>query len=95
MSLTVSQKGYRVHTNITVGESAGAIVAENGNRKSLIIQNQGSVTVFIGPFGVDTSGSARGYALVAGASFTDDASRQEWWAIASSSTAILHIVEVH
>lgn len=97
MSFTsvTSRKGSPTRTNVTVQSSgSGLVVAANGNRKSLLFQNQGSVTIFLGGPDVAISGASRGYALFAGASFTDDATATEWWAIAASSTAILHVEEV-
>lgn len=92
--LTVARKGKRTHTNVTIPNTQAAIVVDNVNRKSLIIQNQGSETVFLGKQGVAISGANRGYALAAGTSFTDDASDEAWWAISTSTNNILHVVEV-
>jgi len=92
---TTPRKGTAVRTNVTVESSgSGVLVSGNPNRKSIIFQNQGSVTVFLGGLDVAVSGASRGYALFAGASFTDDATDKEWWGIAASSTAIVHILEV-
>lgn len=88
------RKGKRVHTNVTVDTNAQAVVAANNSRKSVIFQNQGDVTVFLGKLDVSQTGATRGYALFKGLSFTDDSSDEEWWAIAASGSAIVHIVEV-
>jgi hypothetical protein len=92
--INVSAKGRRTHTNITVDTNAAALLVDNPNRKSLILQNQGSVTVFLGKLGVSQTGATRGYAMAAGTSFTDDASFEAWYAIAASGSAIVHIIEV-
>lgn len=94
-TIGVNQKGHRTTTNVTV-QSSGAtqLLSAAPHRKSAMLQNQGSVTVFIGGGDVAISGPSRGYALFAGASFTDDATADEWWAIAASSTAIVNVMEV-
>jgi hypothetical protein len=91
---STSIKGTATRTNVSVTGSRAAIAVLNGNRKSLMIQNQGTDTVFLGGSDVATSGAGRGYALFAGATFTDDATNTEWWAVANSGTQILHIEEV-
>ncbi len=93
-SLTVSVKGTPTRTNVTTTTSRAQIVTANANRKSVLFQNQGSVTIFLGGPDVDITGASRGYALFAGTTFTDDATLSEWWAIAASDTAILHIEQV-
>jgi hypothetical protein len=92
--LTVSAKGHRVHTNFTLTTSPAALTTGSANRKSVIFQNQGAAIAYIGPFGVSSSGAARGYALAGGASFTDDASGEEWWGVTDSGTTSLHVIEV-
>lgn len=89
-----SVKGNRTHTNVTVTTTAALLVAANGNRKSVTIQNQGSVTVYLGKEDVTTTGATRGFALLADHTFTDNASNGLWWAVAASSTAVVHVIEV-
>ena len=56
--------------NVTVGNTATLIVAANTARLSLVIQNNGSVTVYIGP---DASVStSNGVAILANGSFQED-----------------------
>lgn len=92
-NLIVPRKGSRIHTNVTVNGSPILILSANRHRKTAIIQNQGSGTVFLGPLGVATSGASRGFALFAGATFTDNGSDQDWYAI-GSGTDIVHVCEV-
>lgn len=94
--LTTSKKGVLTTSNVSVETGATIrLIAANGNRKSLILQNQGSGTVFIGATStVAISGTARGYALFTGASFTDDATAGEWWAISGTGTNIVNVQEV-
>lgn len=87
------RKGKRAASNVTVGGSPILLCADNNSRKSVIFQNQGSGTVFLGHDDVATSGSTRGYALFTGASFTDDASDEAWYAIGTGSD-IVHVEEV-
>ena len=42
-------KGHRTHSAVTPGTTPTLLAAANPNRKSLTLQNQGNVTVFIGP----------------------------------------------
>jgi len=95
------RKGTPTATNVTVGASepillveAAGLIGPEASRKSVMFQNQGAVTVFIGGEAVATSGANRGYALFAGASFTDNSTATAWYGIAASSTAIVHVIEV-
>jgi hypothetical protein len=89
------RKGGRTQTNVTVAaDQPYLLIGAASTRKSVVFQNQGSVTVFIGPSTVAISGATRGYALFAGASFTDDASDQDWWGIAASTSAIVNVIQV-
>lgn len=95
MDIVTPRKGKRTGTNISVGSSSAVQIAQNNNsRKSLIIQNQGSQTVYIGDSTVTNSGATRGYALFSGNTFTDNASDEEWWAVGASSTNNLYVLEV-
>ena len=95
--LVTPRKGKPTVTNTNVGSSVVVqIAAVNPSRKSITIQNQGAVTVFIG-FGnpnVATSGANTGYALFTGTTVTDDATDQAIYALAASSTALLNVTEV-
>ncbi len=92
-SLVTPRKGIPTRTNTTV--SALIQLAEaNQNRKSILFQNQGAVTVFLGGPAVAISGANRGYALFAGATFVDNATDTEWWAIPASGSPIVHVEEV-
>ncbi len=93
MVTATPRKGRRAHSNVVAGTSAVLLVSANSNRKTLTLQNQSSITVYIGPANVTTSGSACGYALYQGQTFTDNGSDQEWWGIASNS-ANINIIEV-
>lgn len=94
LSLVVPKKGTRTHTNVTVDTSADLIVAANGNRKSVVIQNNGAVTVYLGKSNVAASSTNQGYALAAGQTFVDNASTEAWHGITASSSATLHVIEV-
>lgn len=94
ISLVSPTKGTRTHSSVTATTDAGLLVAASAHRKTVLIQNQGSVTVYLGKSTVTTSGSTRGYALFAGSTFVDNASTEAWYVIAASSTAIIHVLEV-
>lgn len=88
-------KGVPVHSNVSVDDSAAVkIVSANRNRKSLVIQNTGGQTVYIGDSSVTNSDEGRGYAVFAGTTFVDNATDTEWWAVAASSTNVLHVIEI-
>ena len=61
----------------------------------MTIQNQGGGTVFLGiDDTVTDSGATRGYALFTGQTFTDDATNGAWWAISTSGSNIVNLMEV-
>lgn len=93
-ALVVPRKGVRINSNVSVGTSATQLAFQNKNRKTISLQNNGAVTVFIGDSTVANTGAARGYSLFAGATFTDNASDGEWWAIGASGTSIVNVLEV-
>jgi hypothetical protein len=93
--LVIPAKGTRVTTNVNVsGGSPTLLVAANPNRKTLVIQNQGSVTVFLGDANVGTTGADTGFALFAGTAFVDNASTTAWYAVPASSNANINLLEV-
>ena len=96
-SLVTPRKGMPTTTNYNVGASTPVQIAKaNTNRKSITIQNQGAVTVFIGfnnP-NVSSSGANTGYALFTGTTVTDTITDQAIYALAASSTAVLNVTEV-
>jgi hypothetical protein len=58
------------YSSVTVGNTATLLVAANTARLSLVIENNGSVTVYLGP---DTSvSSSNGIPLLADGSFQED-----------------------
>lgn len=104
--LVVPKKGVPIQSSVTVGSStpillttvsdSGGVPGVNKNRKSVVFQNQGAVTVFLGfnnP-NVAISGTNTGYALFAGQTYTDNATDQPVYALAASSTAIVNVTEV-
>lgn len=95
ISLVSPLKGKRIVSNVAVsGSSPTLLVAANPSRKTLAIQNQGAVTVYIGDSTVTTSGATTGYALAAGTTFVDNASSSAWYAVPASSTAQIYCLEV-
>lgn len=92
-NIIVSRKGTQTPSNYTITTAAAMVAAKNGNRKSITFQNQGSGTIYLGTDVVTSSGPNRGYALFAGATFTDNATDGEWWAVGTGSD-VLHVIEV-
>lgn len=93
-SIVTPRKGARRASVVTAGSGPALLAAADRNRKSLTMQNQGSVTVYLGGPAVASSGADRGYALFAGATLTDNASDDAWYALAASDTAIVHVIAV-
>ena len=56
--------------NVTVGNTATLIVAANSARLSLVIQNNGSATVYLGPSA--SVSASNGIPLLTGGSFQED-----------------------
>jgi hypothetical protein len=94
IALVSPKLGTRRQAVVTVTTTAVQLAAANPNRKSVIFQNQGSTTAFIGPATVTASGATQGFALAGGASFTDNASGEPWYAIAASGSAPVLAIEV-
>jgi hypothetical protein len=93
--MTEVRKGTRTVTSVSVGTGSAVQLAKlNTNRKSLLVQNQGAQNIFIGPSTVTISGPTTGYLVAAGTTFTDNASADELWALSSSGTQIVSVVEV-
>lgn len=82
--------GSKAITTAAPSTSAGVVLAANNSRLSCLIQNVGSVTVYLGVSGVTTSGLR----LLAGAELSDDSSRDAWYAITAAGTGALVIAEV-
>jgi hypothetical protein len=83
--------GTKAITTAAPTGSAASVLAANANRLRALIQNTGSVNVFLGVSGVTSS---TGLLLVPGASLEDDASNDAWFAITASGTGALVILEV-
>lgn len=89
-----SSGGHRAHAIVAVGDVAVRLLAASGQGRARTFQNQGSVTVFIGPSTVTASGPTAGYALFAGETFSDNASNEPWFGITASGSAPVHVIEV-
>lgn len=83
--------GSKTFSDPAPTSSASQIVAADVTRKSVFIQNVGSVDVYLGASGVTTS---TGILLAAGASCTDRESTDAWYAVTASGTADLRVMVV-
>ena len=92
-SLVVPRKGARAHTSLAIPTAVTLLVQANPNRKSITFQNQGSDTVFLGASTVTSGGATRGYALFAGASFTDNASGQRTRSVDQAGFTINYVYD--
>lgn len=71
--------------------SAAVVLSANALRTSCLIQNVGTVDVYLGKDNTVTT--TNGIKLAAGASLADDASVDAWWGITASGTADLRVLE--
>lgn len=84
-------KGATAFTDPACDTSADLLLAANSSRKAAIIQNVGTVDVYVGPSGVTTTS---GLHLEPGASLTDTSSTSAWYGITASGTGDLRVCEV-
>ena len=80
---------------VSVGVGATLVLAANNLRKSALIVNAeatGGQTVYLGKSGVTT---ASGIPLSPGASLTDNASTDAWYAIAGATADVRVLETVH
>lgn len=87
----LGETGSKTFTDPAPTNVASSVLAANTSRKSALIQNVGSVTVFLGASGVTTS---TGLQLDPGASLEDNTSTDAWYGITASGTGDLRICEV-
>ena len=85
-------KGTKTFTDPAPTNTAAVALAANSSRITAVIQNVGTVDVYIGKDNTVTT--TNGLLLAAGASLTDDSSTDAWWGITASGTADLRILEV-
>jgi len=72
--------------------AAAAVLAANADRERALIYNNGSQTVYLGKDNTVTT--ANGFPLLPGSAIEDDRTADAWWAIVSSGTGDLRILEV-
>jgi len=72
--------------------SAASVLAANTDRKTAVIFNNGSVTVYLGKDG--TVSTANGLPLAPGSTLEDTDTQDAWFGITASGTGDLRIVEV-
>jgi hypothetical protein len=85
------RKGTKTVTAIAPTGAADPVLAANTSRISALIQNVGSVNVYLGKDNTVTSST--GILLIAGASMEDTESTDAWWAIVASGTGDLRVIE--
>jgi hypothetical protein len=86
------RRGSKTFTTAAPTTSAASVLAANSSRVVAIVQNVGSVDVYVGKDGTVTT--SNGLLLSAGSTLVDDASTDAWYGITGSGTAALRIVEV-
>jgi hypothetical protein len=92
-NVTEHRLGSRVASNVTVSGSPTLLASQNLNRKSLVLQNNGSTNVYIGNSTVSASGANQGLTLAAGALFTDTSSSDSWFGVTGGATSTVHVEE--
>jgi len=89
---TNNVRGSKVFSTAAPTASAAQCLAANASRKTAVIYNNGSQTVYLGGSGSVTT--SNGLPLLVGASVEDDTSVDAWFAVTASGTGDLRIVEV-
>lgn len=95
MDINLSQKAEVGSATYSIARkqpttAAMLLASANSSRLTLLIQNIGTVDVYLGLAGVATT---TGILLKAGSALTDDISSSAWYAITASGTADLRILE--
>lgn len=85
-------KGTKTFSTAAPTNAAASILAANASRKTALIVNAGSVTVYLGKDNTVTT--SNGIPLAVGAAIEDDRSTDAWYGITASSTGDLRILEV-
>jgi hypothetical protein len=85
--------GSRTSANVSVGGSPTLLASQNLNRKSLVLQNNGSTNVYIGDSSVTASGPSQGLVLAAGQTFSDTTSSGAWFAVTGGTTSTVLVLE--
>lgn len=75
----------RVHFKKVIATTPVLIVSDSG-RWAVVMQNEGPADLYIGSSGLTT---ANGMLLANAGSFSDNYSRDNWWAVAASSSGTL------
>lgn len=84
--------GSKTFSDPAPTSTAASVLAANTSRKSCIIQNVGTVDVYLGKDNTVTT--TNGLLLAAGQWITDETSTDAWWGITASGTADLRVCEV-
>lgn len=84
--------GTKQFSQIAPDGTATLVVATNRNRTTLIIQNVGTVDVYLG--GDDSVTTLTGLLLPASGTLNDEDSGDAWYAITEGDTADLRVLEV-
>ncbi len=84
--------GSIVTTSVTVGVSRVRLGAPGPGRRSVIVYNNGSVTVYLGGSDVTTT---TGLPLPAGTPYSADLASADLYAIAASGTADIRVMEIN
>jgi hypothetical protein len=92
-NVTEHRLGNRTAANVGVGGSPTLLAAANLNRRSLVIQNNGSTNVYLGGSSVSAGGANQGLTLASGAMFTDISSSDAWYAVTGGTTSTVTVVE--
>lgn len=89
--VTIGASGAKTVAAATCDTTADQLVAANADRKSVMIQNVGTIDIYLGLSGVTTS---TGILLAAGAVLEDDKSVDAWYGITASGTGAVRYCEV-
>jgi len=85
--ISMASTGSAVVGTANAGSPAGVLVAANELRKSVVIYNNSSNTIYLS----QNAGSDNGFPLFSQASITDEDSTTVWYGYAASSSNVRYI----
>lgn len=88
---TQGQRGNGVVSPVTVTDLPTLLATANPSRGAILLQNVGSVDVYLGDVNVTTG---TGLQLAAGQTYSDDRTTQAWYGVVASGTSDVRVLVV-
>ena len=99
--MSVDNRDIQRYTNVatgnkqlyakTVGTGATQLLAANPSRRSMLIANNSSTIIYVGPAGVTT---ASGIPIAANSTLSDNQSKDDWYGISTVANLDVRVLEV-